>query len=492
MQINNSISDSNFLGRNTSDFLKWIDFDNQIYEVKDIDNVESIKISRDENFILNFELVCSIPKEIYNITGGEIEEYFESKIKDKIIIYDPQNNNEIKMIKNNISSINILIISTSNKITIKGESSYIEKYNKNINEKADFSIYLFLNSASKEFYTDWFDITEDDKTFFFPCLNLKYKNIDFSYVRYDKKLSIKGASFLKFRKGNDFLEKFIDDIIIALSYICGNELIPIGCSEYDKNNVPIKITYKCKNHQGILKDQYKPLLSPRNPKQIEEINKSFSNFLSQNKNLTIDEINNFFKKNPRDNKNNEINKFLESYSKNKEKYDLPLIFRYINISRYITYEDAKIYPLSTVFDIIKNKYISEYKDRPENKEKYNKLKTLLEKNKEDKDFIIFKILDMDLSECEKIAIGFRDDVVHGRMENIKKRSMEDIINLSYCYYTLVNRLILKILEIDYYMMNYNTSKSIIREVSKKQIGKYFSSKEEIEKELNDELENKIP
>ena len=106
----------------------------------------------------------------------------------------------------------------------------------------------------------------------------------------------------------------------------------------------------------------------------------------------------------------------------------------------------KIQPLAATFDNICTQYFSNRENTIINKEIFSKLKNTIEQKIEE--FDISEELGLKISNLEKKALKARNSSVHGSLNSEK---INDSILLTKCYYTLINRLLLRLLNIPLYI-----------------------------------------
>ena len=166
-----------------------------------------------------------------------------------------------------------------------------------------------------------------------------------------------------------------------------------------------------------------------------------------------------------------INLILLKVSENTT-YSLIKNFAFINYARTQPVE-VKIQPLAATFDKICVQYFTNRENTIVSTAIFNKLKKDIEKKIDELDVpeeqkyilksktsqinnqsqnqrnkIIFEELGLKLSKLEEKALKTRNSSVHGSLDSKK---LNELILLSKCYYTLINRLILKILDIPFYI-----------------------------------------
>ena len=150
-----------------------------------------------------------------------------------------------------------------------------------------------------------------------------------------------------------------------------------------------------------------------------------------------------------------INLILLKVSENT-KYSLIKNFAFTNYARTQPVE-VKIQPLAATFDNICAQYFTNRENTIVSTAIFNKLKKDILKSKtsqinnqsqNQRNKIIFEELGLKLSKLEEKALKARNSSVHGSLDSKK---LNELILLSKCYYTLINRLILKILDIPFYI-----------------------------------------
>jgi hypothetical protein len=271
-------------------------------------------------------------------------------------------------------------------------------------------------------------------------------------------------TFLRFNEGYFPADEEINDIINILSYLMGIELFLIGKTTFNSAKSPITNEY-----YSIFRDDIAFILD-RNGLPPVSITIDFRN--------TYD-IEKF------------INDFISSYIKNKAKYPLEEVFWYIK-ECYKQNILNTIQPLSTAYDLICNSYIEKSSAailiqedefdsliesirsafstiQPSDNKNilWSKITGLNRISGNQRNTLVFDLLDMEISDIEKQAIKERNIVIHGTKYPI---DIERRKKMSLVFYTLLNRLILRLLDVHIPYIDYSNKIFTIQDPKKMQSG----------------------
>jgi hypothetical protein len=465
-------------------YLEWQSIETKKLIVTNSENIQELEIECDNDFNLNVKLFCQYPKSISYPSNPETIYSEVFKNIDEIEAVDRINPIE----KYRLVGFNITSSSTNanDSLTYSGVVRKIYKiFDSSAMGDRQFVIYWLLNSSNDLSYTEGSEITKKeeeeyswggfatDKFNFHPersfarnLIQLKYKNNDFLLGKVDKKHHRK-ASFIRF-KDNEFIsQEDFSELLHLLSYFLGVEFLHIGTTYFNKASSPIEQSYISTFHSGIdnILDQYDlPPIPIR---------------LSDHYSLQLDS-------------KEQINNGIQAYLNNKEHFSLERILWYINYARH-QHPLVKMQPVSTAFDMICTMY---YKNADNNyidkkmfsllkKEFYKILTDIIPErniidefkqrignlnnnsiNKRNKN--IFNDLNMQLSALEQDSLNSRNASIHGTIGDI---DYIKLIKESNAYFTLVNRLILRILNLQYYI-DYSVQGKYINDVRVAQKGEY--------------------
>jgi len=455
-----------------------------------IDNAKDItvQLSRDNNYNINASIIYTLPKGKKLRTSPEL--LFNKIFKDKnnLLGYLPQWPEKRYLLSG------ILINSTTynykeNQITYSGTIQNInEYYNNNIAGEPKYSVYWFLNTSSELSYTEcisiegqehetiqWGNLFNDTFNFNSPryigwdAIKLKYLEYQCLFGRVKKDSNeIKKSSFLRFQDNAHPSIEEIKEIYLLLSYILGSELIYIGNTKYNNSSSPVGNEF----NSTFRKDIEKVISNIELPPIPIRINDRYS--------LGIDP-------------ENQINLFIEKYLEKKNSLNLLTVIWYLNYAR-TQHPQVMIQPLSTAFDILCTSYFEKksntYIDKILFKKILSDFQPVLSKHIDDKNIMhelnnrfrncnnnsinrrnqtIFKELDLNLSDFEKEALQSRNIAIHG--SSIISIDPIKTIMLANFYATLMNRLLLRMLDMEYYI-DYSEKGTPTKPIAHKQGGQY--------------------
>jgi len=364
------------------------------------------------------------------------------------------------------------------KITAEGELNCLTTYYET-NEQPDYIKFWFLNNEeyTKFFYNIATCISGKNETdielkglkkykvkrlldrfTYINSISLKINNKQFIFGYVEKKYTndVPG-SYLMFTKNNFPDEDELLSIQNTLSFIIGKMFILIGFTTYNTAWSPLKNCYFSSNL-----DDVKHIISinrmPSIPVDLENVIK----------------YNIYFPKT--------INKLLKNYHKYRNIISLDKIMFYINTSRHLSLS-IKMQPLAAALDLFqegwfKSKYskshgkhlhdekyakiISTYidsitKDLGKNKKTtppiINRIKTCNNISIRERHEVMFREIGLPIGKIEQSALKGRNVVVHGAL---KSKDYEEMLILTRAYYSLLNRLMLKILKYDGFYIDYST------------------------------------
>lgn len=475
---------------------------NDYFTIGDCDSIHKgfheIKIERDENY----NLVCNLrgklesiedfggkvlTNERLNLRKGEILSLGES------IKINTANGKEVE-----IDSLIITDTKISNgELKGKGKTNLL-KIIEDCNKKEKYIFHWFLNGHSEIAYLRSTIIRAKNG----ELLNLSIGNdllkgsqmsteIDFSTTQCSSRNSIElkvygkkftfgyrderdglKSSFIYYNSDAKISDDELDSIIEILMFILGAELIYVGYTKYAENHEPIEhcyiSTYKKDIYKIISKNNFNPV-----PIGYEVFNLK----------IDIEKM---------------INDLIEGYSSKRQEFHLDKIIWYIQLAKSQNIL-TQIQPLSTVFDRLADSWFkSEYSESKGKKVQItNKLidffdkEELLKKVNEifkdeeglkklfsnkiknfdslgfnQKNQIFLEELGLKYSKVEKkIMNDERNASVHGRKIRLNEYNFTDIVHRTNGFFSLINRIFLKLIESDYPYIDYSTYDFPIRDIS---------------------------
>ena len=445
-----------------ADFIEWQQFESISLNIKDNDFFKTVSLSRDENFNIHFCVICKeIDKKITR-DFNDISSFYISKLNSLTAFPIPFLGKEYFLkdfIAENFNS-SITGEKSINGIVLNIESHYLN----DSAGKTDFENIWLLNSSNQANYDQniiktssgnehyqWGDFASEDiglpeqHSGSWAGIKLKYKIYDFLLIKLDTFTKFK-STCLRFEKEQFPTDEDLNEIVNILNFIFGLTFIYIGNTKYNCKSSPISDCYIStfrKDIEQVLNEAQLPVIPLR-----------LNDFHVLNINTT--EL---------------INSILFKVSENTT-YSLIKNFAFINYARTQPVE-VKIQPLAATFDNICAQYFTNRENTIVSKEIFNKLKKDIEKKideldvpEEQKDIlksktsqinnqsqnqrnkIIFEELGLKLSKLEEKALKARNSSVHG---NLDSKKIKELILLTKCYYTLINRLLLRILDIPLYV-----------------------------------------
>ena len=442
-----------------ADFIEWQQFEDLDLFVKDSDFFSKVNLSRDKNYNIHFRVSCKKTKEkIFS----NVSNFYMSKLTSLSAIPNPFLGKEYVLSDFICENFNY---SSLEDFTITGIVLKIESHNISDSiRKPEFENVWLLNSSNQANYDQniiktssgnehyqWGDFATEDfcsansHSGAWAGIKLKYKSYDFLLIKSDSFTKFK-SSCLRFEKQQFPTEEDLNEIKNILNFVFGMTFIYIGNTKYNCKSSPVSECYIStfrRDIEQILNEAQFPVIPLR-----------LNDYYNLNFNTT--EL---------------INLILLRVSENTT-YSLIQNFAFINYARTQPVE-VKIQPLAATFDNICKQYFKNRENTVISKKIFAELQNNIEKEINELDIsekqkeilkskisqlnnqsqnqrnkIIFKELGLKLSNLEENALKARDTSVHGSL-NVQK--INETILLSKCYYTLINRLLLKILNIPLYI-----------------------------------------
>ena len=445
-----------------TDFIEWQQFEELYLNIKDNDFFNTISLSRDENFNIHFCVVCKELDKKITRDFNDISSFYMSKLNSLTAFSTPFLGKEY-LLKDFISdSFNY---STSGEFSINGIVLNIESHYANDSAgKPNFENIWLLNSSNQANYDQniiktssgnehyqWGNFAVEDiglaekYSGSWAGIKLKYKTYDFLLIKSDTFTKFK-STCLRFEKEQFPTDEDLNEIVNILNFIFGLTFIYIGNTKYNCKSTPVSDCYIStfrKDIEQVLNEAQLPVI----PLRLNDFH---------GLKIHTTEL---------------INLILLKVSENTT-YSLIKNFAFINYARTQPVE-VKIQPLAATFDNICAQYFTNRENTIVSTAIFNKLKKDIEKKIDELDVpeeqkyilksktsqinnqsqnqrnkIIFEELGLKLSKLEEKALKARNSSVHGSLDSKK---LNELILLSKCYYTLINRLILKILDIPFYI-----------------------------------------
>ncbi len=445
-----------------ADFIEWQQFESLSLSIKDNDFFKTVNLSRDENFNIHFCIVC---KEIdKKITRGfnDISSFYMSKLNSLTAFQIPflekeyflkdfiaENFNSAITGENSINGI-VLNIESHYLNDSAGKPDFENIWLLNSSNQANYDQNIIKTSSGNEHY-QWGNFATEDiglaekYSGSWAGIKLKYKTYDFLLIKSDIFTKFK-STCLRFEKEQFPTDEDLNEIVNILNFIFGLTFIYIGNTKYNCKSSPVSDCY--------ISTFRKDIEQVFNEAQLPVIPLRLNDFHGLHINTT--EL---------------INLILLKVSENTT-YSLIKNFAFINYARTQPAE-VKIQPLAATFDNICNQYFSKRENTIISKEIFDELQTDIDKkidelniSEEQRDIlksktsqinnqsinqrnkIIFEELGLKLSNLEQKALKARNSSVHGSLDSKK---LNELILVSKCYYTLINRLLLRILDIPLYV-----------------------------------------
>jgi hypothetical protein len=368
----------------------------------------------------------------------------------------------------------------------RGQIDKIYEYKEGYKDNTpDFEIFWFLNASIQLDYPEkfhskmkktskmeWGTFDEDSFESSAPqmsknIIKIRYKELSFIFGRVIDNSKLK-RSFIRFERKEFPDTREIDDISLILSYLLGIELIYLGSTKFNSKSYPIeRMTYSTLRYD-------------------------INNVLGFSE---IPPIPIYYTLHQKMDASEQINIFIKKYLEMNSKYDLTHVIWHLNYSRH-QHPMVKIQPLAAAFDIICKNYCFEkdnillpkktFKDLLKEikgilnkkelsdeikKELYRRFQQDNNNSQNQRNKNIFNELGITLSENEKSALEMRNLMIHGstQYKDIKQATAD-----SYFFYTLINRLLLKVVGLQFYIDYSQNGGVAISPIEKEQIGSYQS------------------
>lgn len=445
-----------------ADYIEW-----QQFEVLDLiiinnDFFSSANIFRDENYNFHFCIKCKQLDSEKPQEFNDISSFYMSKL-DKITAYPNQFLGKEYCLKDFICesfnysptgdfSINGIVLNIESHYVSDsvGKAEFENIWLLNSSKQANYDQSIIKTSSGNEHY-QWGNFASEDfsfaenQSFSWAGIQLKYKSFDFLLIQSDSYTKIK-STCLRFAKQQFPTDEELNEIINILNFIFGLTFIYIGNTKYNCKSSPISDCYMSTFRKDI--DQV------LNEVQLPVIPLRLNDFHGLKIHTT--EL---------------INLILSKVSENTT-YSLIKNFAFINYARTQPVE-VKIQPLAATFDNICTQYFAKRENTIIGKDIFYKLQKDIEQKIDELDVpdeqkdvlksktsqinnqsqnqrnkIIFEELGLKLSKLEEKALKARNSSVHGSLDSKK---LNELILLTKCYYTLINRLLLRILDIPLYV-----------------------------------------
>lgn len=464
----------------------WQEFDDCEVVVQDSKHITGAKLSRDANYNIRTSFSCTIPPGLP--LPSDPDSLYNSIFEGKTELKARSTPVPIRRIL--ISGI--LITSTTHsargsEVIYSGMvDELVSCYDTSIVGQPEYVVYWFLNGSRTLSYTEsvklntklyekieWGTFAEDTfngsggKYLGWDAIKLKYKDYSFLFGRVRSECNnFEKSSFIRFEKNQFPTVGEVEELTLLLSYVLGVELIYTGFTQYTQNSSPVsthfKSTFRMDVESIIGRHEQPPM-----PIRISDYHSLGIN--------SVDLINSFF------------TKFLEW----KVEYNLEMVLWYLNYARY-QHPLTKIQPLAAGFDTICSAYYSSRSNTHIQKDIYKEImqevKRTLEKFVPDKalrillngkisncntismnkrNYNLFTELQLELSSLESSALHARNKVIHGSFDG---NSIESVVHAN-VYTTLMNRLLLRLLGIEYYI-DYSRQGRFVNSVQVKQGGSY--------------------
>ncbi|MBR5914922.1 MAG: hypothetical protein IKZ57_00565 [Spirochaetia bacterium] len=442
-----------------ADFIEWQQFEDLVLFVKGNDFFNKVTLSRDKNYNIHF---CASCKKLEENKFSDVSKFYMAKLNSLTAIPNPFLGKEYIL---NDFICERFTYSLSEEFTITGivlkiESHYVtDSIGKpefeniwllNSSNQANYDQNIIKTSSGNEHY-QWGDFATED---FYSAdrysgawagIKLKYKSYDFLLIKSDSFTKLK-SSCLRFEKQQFPTEEDLTEIINILNFIFGLTFIYIGYTKYNCKSSPVSECYIStfrRDIEQILNEAQFPVIPLR--------------------------LNDFYTLGI---KTTELINLIFSNVAEKTKYNFIENFSFINYARTQPAE-VKIQPLAATFDNICDQYFKNRENTIIRSEIFIELKNVIDKEIDDlnvddeqkrilkskalqinnqsqnqRNKRIFEELGLKLSNLEEKALNARNPSIHGKIDS---KNIQESILLAKCYYTLINRLILKILNISLYI-----------------------------------------
>jgi len=372
---------------------------------------------------------------------------------------------------------------------IEGDAYQIHIASSKTSEETEFIHYWYLNglgengpfcrSSEAEFKTSLkLRIDDIEKEIERPafggvsidCMRLSINNKKFVFGRINEIFSEDiPCSYLRFTKESLPTKEELEAIENTLSFIFGKIFLYVGYSKYNADYFLI---------ERLFQDPYMYDASLSKIKKLA----AFEPFIISRKKIGDGEI--------------IINQMLDKYFESLKAFPLNEVVEAINMFRLFPF-DLKIMPLSVAIDLLKNAWFRS--DRSPSKGKHlgddnyntviskylvaiktdlknffnpafsaaspsnevperlkpiiNRIEAANNMSNNERIMVFFKELGLNISQAEETALRTRNIVVHG---SSKERNDQQFIDNVYIYYTLLNKVVLKLLSYDGFYLDYGT------------------------------------
>lgn len=284
-------------------------------------------------------------------------------------------------------------------------------------------------------------------------LLINNKTIAFGFVSAKTTETVDG-SFIRVDKKNDLNKDEVTILRNILSFMCSSKLIPLGNTVMTKDYTRFYGQYNSTLIDGIKSQLFSGRYIPF------PYHQSLGYWLD--KSFDIEAI---------------LSSVISEYIKNRDTFELDRVTWLVEYAR-ISSVELQIQPLATAYDLLKscwfnspyskskgrhlqdnvyNEVISKYltniesdldKSKSTTKPILNRIKSANQMSLSEKDIVFFKEMELEMGEVERFALQSRNKVVHGSKGSIDLRNLWDANN---AYHTMVNRILLFLLKLDYYV-----------------------------------------
>lgn len=446
-----------------ADFIEWQQFEELSLYIKDNDYFNTINVSRDEDYNIRYCISCKRIDDNRVHEFSDISSFYLSKLNSLTAIPNPFLGKEY--VFNGFISESFSF-SPSGDLSISGivinvESHYVENVSigkpefeniwlLNSSRQANYDQSITKTSSGNEHY-EWGDFANEDfgmgenYSTSWAGIKLKYKGYDFLLIQSDVFTKFP-STCLRFSKKQFPNDNDLYEIINTLNFIFGMTFLYLGNTKYNCKSSPVSDCY-ISTYRKDLKQVISEIQYPVIPLRLTD----FHGFRTNTTEL--------------------INSVLLKVANNTQ-YSLFQNFAFINYARTQPNE-VKIQPLAATFDNICEKYFSNRENTVINADIFAELKSVIdnkidtlsidEKQKKilksktsqinnqsqnQRNMKIFEELGLSLSKLEEKALKKRNSSVHG---GLNPEKINENILLSKCYYTLINRLLLRVLDIPVYI-----------------------------------------
>lgn len=334
-----------------------------------------------------------------------------------------------------------------------------------------FKDFYYLNNLGHFFYTRSLEFKVTESVQFdlegFSSLNHSFRGPTSSHrnlllIKYDSKDIMVGSVdrgkkkhslprlFIRTRYTDGIPTAIITKLQEYLSFIGSGRLIYIGSaiisSEFTKFRHDYESTFSIGIANEMFRQRFSPLVFTRTPISREKIEA-------------------------------EIQQGFDAYLNKHSEFAFNQIISLISAAHIAPYE-LKIQPLAAAYDLLKSCWFRSKYSKSKGKnlqddefqpiiDKYiplieadldsskpttlpilNRLKRANQMSLSEKDSVFFSELDLDIGGIEEFALGARHSIVHGNAETI---DYIKIRNANTAYFTLVNRIVLRLLDFDEYL-----------------------------------------